>query len=696
MKIVHTNSGQAYQLKPGAQLEVERTNLFFNEYGEQTLPIELPDTDVNRMLTGYAHMGNVKNKPLNNIAVTIQEGDYFMPCRQVVLRAKRKEGINTSFYMNEGSFLSQVENISLREMFGTETVPGVTTVAQGIAFCKSLLAGTHTDYACFPALIDFDGERKYLNRVEWMNAQGSYAMPARPGSTAGYTMGFYNEFQRVETSGEVSVLLDPGYYITPFIRARYLLRRIFAHFGYTLATNFFDTVQPFKDMVFINNTMDSLVNNTILLAHLVPDCMCGVILNVFRKKFNCEFVADEVTKVVTVKFFNDIVASPAAVDLTNCLTAPLDFDYSNEWRRIKLSSESVQDEGSSFDSVAEMLLKFPEAWRQDKDGAYYHTGYGSNVSVEKVAGSTLPYSTGGPLDEVEVTVPDCALSMVQEEEGTSWLVEGDRPYTEYRYRERMFFPYIGDANALNSTLDVGTTTTEESDTTELVNKDHTQDPALCFAFVDSKYLFTCGTTTSHDNRSVKLWDYSLHYNGQYGIFEKFYRPMDLLYRNSLVPVEAQLLLSNTQKQSIAAHEKVIISGQEFLIDKLAYTLGGKNDPKESQLLTTQLYEPLSAAPLESEVLPTPAYMWVNKVSYDGTPLTPAQYEALLIKNNSLPYIYPSPPTAEQYAAGGHYYERIYYYKYVDRMDNNTYYRPVSVWLEAALYSAVTYYPYTRA
>ena len=172
--------------------------------------------------------------------------------------------------------------------------------------------------------------------------------------------------------------------------------------------------------------------------------------------------------------------------------------------------------------------------------------------------------------------------------------------------------------------------------------------------------------------------------------------MDLLYRNSLIPVDAELLLSNTQKQRIAAHEKIIIAGQEFLIDKLAYTLGGKNDPKESQLLTTQLYEPLSSAPLESEVIPVPTYMWVHKVSYDGTPLTPAQYEALPVKNNSLPYIYPSPPTAAQYAAGGHYYERIYYYKYVARTDGNTYYRPVSVWLEAALYSVTVQQPYTRA
>lgn len=672
MKIVHTNSGRAYQLKPGTQLEVERTNLFFNEYGEQTLPVELPDTDENRALTGYAHLGNVKSKPLSSIAVTIQEGEYFMPCRQAVLGGKRKQGINTSFYMNEGSFLSQVENISLREIFGTETVPGVTTVAQGIAFCKSLLSGTHTDYACFPALIDFDGERKYLNRVGWLDSSGNFQLLPRPSSTTGLTLGFYNEFQRVETSGEISVLLAPGYYITPFIRARYLLRRIFAHFGYTLATNFFDTVQPFKDMVFVNNTMDALVNNTILLAHLIPDCMCGVILNVFRKKFNCEFVADEVTKIVTVKFFNDIISAQAAVDLTDCLTSPLNFDYSNEWRRIKLSSESVEDEGSTFDSIADMKLKYPEAWYEPKDGAYYHTGYSNNLSIEKIAGSTIPYSTGGPLEEVEITVPDCAISMLREIETES-------------YSGRIYLPLIGDANALNSTLDVKTITTESSDTTELVSDDHMQDPALCFVYTDSVYPTTLGTTSSHDHRGVKQWDYSLHYNGEYGIFEKFYRPMDLLYRNSLIPVDAQLLLSNTQKQRIAAHEKVIIAGQEFLINKLAYTLGGKNDPKESQLLTTQLYEPLSSAPLESALFPAPAYKWLLKVANSGPILTPSQYAALTIKNTSVPYIYPSPPTQAQYQAGGRYYERYYYHAVRSYMgDSIEGYIKMNVWLEAAL------------
>lgn len=66
MKIVHLASEEAYQLAPGTQLEVERTNLFFNDYGEQTLPIDLPDTDLNRKLTGYSDLLANRNKPTEN------------------------------------------------------------------------------------------------------------------------------------------------------------------------------------------------------------------------------------------------------------------------------------------------------------------------------------------------------------------------------------------------------------------------------------------------------------------------------------------------------------------------------------------------------------------------------------------------------------------------------------------------------
>lgn len=63
MKITNLKSGIPYQLKPGTQLEVERTNPFFNEYGEQTAPLELPDTDQNRIALGYPDQLGSNNKP---------------------------------------------------------------------------------------------------------------------------------------------------------------------------------------------------------------------------------------------------------------------------------------------------------------------------------------------------------------------------------------------------------------------------------------------------------------------------------------------------------------------------------------------------------------------------------------------------------------------------------------------------------
>ena len=47
------DKGEAYQLNPDTQLSVERTNPFFNDYGEQTVPCPLPASDHNMRLLDY-------------------------------------------------------------------------------------------------------------------------------------------------------------------------------------------------------------------------------------------------------------------------------------------------------------------------------------------------------------------------------------------------------------------------------------------------------------------------------------------------------------------------------------------------------------------------------------------------------------------------------------------------------------------
>ena len=62
MKIINTESGKAYQLFPDTELSVERTNPFLNDYGEQTLPVSLPDSEYNRSMMNHPNKVNRKNK----------------------------------------------------------------------------------------------------------------------------------------------------------------------------------------------------------------------------------------------------------------------------------------------------------------------------------------------------------------------------------------------------------------------------------------------------------------------------------------------------------------------------------------------------------------------------------------------------------------------------------------------------------
>lgn len=665
MKIVNTIANKAYQLNPDTQLEVERPNLFFNEWGEQTLPIDLPDTDLNRLLTGYPDILSNRNKVSSRIDCSIQDGEYFMPCRQAILGAKRNEKISTSFYMNEGSFLSRISEVALTDIFGDEVIPGVTTIQQGIDFCWSLIDNSHPQYALFPIYVDLDGERRFVNRITYMNENGKVTETDRRGHNGG-TLGFYNSFERKETVDDRTITLAPGYYISPFIRASYLLKRIFSYFGYTLKDNFFTTTEPFKSMVFINNTIDSLVNGTIMLVHLVPDCMCNTILELFRKKYCCEFVSDEVERTVTIELFSENIKDRSEIDLTPYLVSHPEISYQS-YRQLKLSSEKVIKEGTSYDATYEIEAKYPEAWFNRDDCGYYHSGYSSIEIIERISDGNLPYYAGGSLKAYEVKVPDCQFCLT----GKS-------------------IPYIGEGRALNSTIE-GLPVTEATEDAESSEEDisannASQAPILSFVYYDGT-TYSVGTNVDKGN-----WGYTLLYNGPCGIFEKFYRDFDNILRNSLHKVTAKFLFPSILKSSLPVHRKVTLQGTDVLVNVLKYTIGGKSEPIDSELFTTALYEPISIAKSEEERMPVnkTGYKWsVQKVTHDSTE---QEYIAAGYKvsessrnMNDIPAIYPYPPTKAMYDSGKTYFHRVFFQWYTSRLDKKKKYYRIEVSLKPVPY-----------
>lgn len=683
MKITHTSSGLPYHLKPGTQIEVERTNLFFNEYGEQTVPVELPDTDRNRELTGYTDMLSNLKKPSISIPVTIQDGDYFMPCRQAILSAQRKTAICTSFYMNEGSFLSRISDTSLSDIFSDETIPGITTVQQGIDFCRSLVSGANPDFAIFPVLVNSEATYsngypiyKYINRIGYTNQDGLFL----DGVNGKITPDFFNASLRTEKIGEETIALNPGYYMSPFIRANYLLKRIFHHFGYTLTDNFFTHTHPFPDMVFINNCADSLVNGTIRLIDLLPDCMCSTILEVFRKKFCCEFFPNEIERTVDIKLFNEVANAIPDTDLTPYLTSNPKIELPESYQQLIISSEehvSDMDSVESIDSMSLLMSKYGAVEIDYYLGYFYRTGYKdtsyngthrSTLIYDKVANSGMRYYAGGNLKTKEITVPDKHPEFRKVYRG-QWMVDKDANEADLLY--------IGTANFLNSKIVSSSSNSEKEDSSS-------NNPALkpMLAFYYKNANFPCGTICNYIMKGevgssgmvgTRYSDYTLCYNGMDGIFERFYLTYDDIHRNSLFDVSASFLLPDSLKQSLPAHLPVLLCGQKLFLNTFNYLIGGNAEPIETKLLTYRLYEPITTAKKFTDYYPPfvdgyPEYGW--SYHYLNSKISAEEYQSSPYKGKNLDIMFPPFPSAElaipqkkyctQYGAydngGGNYFQ----------------------------------------
>lgn len=672
MKITNLEKGEAYNLKPDTQIQVERTNPFFNEYGEQTTPLELPASERNRRILGFPDSFGRRVK-MTATDVAIQDGEYFAQCRQVVLSAQYKGSISTSFYINDGSFYSRIQKVKLKDIFKGEFIPGVNTVEEGIDFCRNLRNNSNEHYAIFPILFTDDSGRKNGANYKFMNAFGKdkvlkYTrpyewMPELPSvigfhpDLSGEGCDFYNAVQRIEYVNEIPITLAPGYYMSPFIRANYLLKRVFAYFGYELQENFFTQTEPFNKMVVINKVMDVLVNGKIKVADLVPDITCADFISVFRKKFCCEFTSDEGKRTADIIFLRDTLNDTPKVDLTHCVTQEptLSYKSENDYKRVTLAAEDKVDSeiSDSYDDMDSLVKANPNAYFDPVDGAIYKTGWSGDFQVTvKVAEASQNYNTGETLEAKEIKVPE----LIPEFRTLSYKATVEEEDFNYDMGK---FLYVGEYQSLNSKMVVATEPKEH--TSEKAEK---QKAILAFTYLSDGRPE--GTISAYDVNAPshpRIFDYALHYNGPQGIFEKFYREYDLLLRNSLHDMKVKLLLSQSQKQNLPSYEKVVIRGVPFLFNKLKFTLGGKNEPVESELYTVSLMQPAISAPTINEQLKAMdvKYKWVGKETQ--TSVSWDEYSAANDeRNKTFVTIYPPLPSADyvgkQYGKQRSYTERI--------------------------------------
>ena len=629
MKIRNLEKGMDYQLSPDTTLQIERTNPFFSEYGEQSLPVDLPDTPLTRELTGHPEDLAGSRRPESGAPVEIIDGEYHVRAQQRVLSAKRNDKISTSYLLAQSELYAIVGDTQLIDVFGDDTVPGTDgmTLDEKIAWLDGLKNHIDPYFDVFPvAMAGSNGGGASLGYTllnargvlfTWMNDSGKqYFWPYRhPEAGSGYVSDLLWLNAEDRTRGprimnDISLNLQKGYYMTPFVRAIHVLELMLAHFGYELVH---DADAVIDKMVLVNNTIDSMVTDSgILYSDLVPDCSCSDLLDLFRYKFNVEFVCDATAMTVTMLSFAVLLGS-LPVDITPYHTGQPDIEYRESYRRLVLSPAGSM--GGDVATPARETLEKHSAPRWDAlyggwvvDG---HQGY--NPVTELVADGTAGYNLGGEqeLEIEELKSPDKVPSMVS----LSFCDVGNGRTT---VEKTWTFPYIGEERALHSRL-----SGDLDDTSELQERPGL-DMMLLLPFNDYRG-FPRGALTNWDyfrffdtgvrSKIRSDADYTLCYHGEDGLFRRHWRERDDLLRNALNKVRASLLLPDSLKMSISPMSRVVLHGSPLLIDTLNLTLGQDDALQESTLLTMTQQEPASHAVESESIIPATGYHWELRCIY---------------------------------------------------------------------------------
>ena len=399
MKIIHP-SGESYDLFPNTEIELTRYNPFFNDLGEQSIPISLPSTPKNLELLSHPHRGDGKMKPIKRLDAQIETSTFVIKARQAILSARNKGNIETSFYLNQGAFYEKIKDISLQEIFKEKSIV-FSNMDETLNFMHSLIVNTDHRFACHQVLTD----NYILNEFSDKQADGFAS--------------FRKEKETTETINDKQITVPRGFYITPFPKVKHLLQEVLAYFGYTLSPSFLDSM-PFSNMCLLNDNIDTIVNNRIDYVDIVPNIMVSTFLDLIRK-FNMEIIPDELSKTIRIVNFDDMLTSPIETDLTYNIVSDITFDYSGEYKQLKLSSEHLRIPSEIFGfnwfsspvtiatkqeietvPLSQIVRSFPTAYIRYEDNAVIREGvFGDKLITEVVGNLSNSYYDGGVLPAEE-------------------------------------------------------------------------------------------------------------------------------------------------------------------------------------------------------------------------------------------------------------------------------------------------------
>jgi hypothetical protein len=300
------NQHGTFDLPDGFALSLERTNPFFTDEGDTSVPVTLPSSPHNLQLLEHIERIDAKNNDMAKAEAWLTVGAVTVKGLLIIDTLSKEDGIDAAFTFRNGGLYAEYREKPLKEIFANMVVDQGSPSAAVSHLQGIYNAVTNTnDYTCFPVMGQADDASTdgytVINQVSGSTLI-SNPRPFRAGSTLLY--------------------VPEGYGVTPFIYLHRMLDLMFEAMKYEVKENVFSGRRP---LVVLNNTIDAIVNGTICYADMVPDMTVSDLLYWLRDRFMVQAVVDSNTMTVRIIPFTSF--GEPDTDITNLLIDDITMRY---------------------------------------------------------------------------------------------------------------------------------------------------------------------------------------------------------------------------------------------------------------------------------------------------------------------------------------------------------------------------------
>lgn len=332
--------------------DIESNHPFFSDEGTASMPVTIPASPENLKKLSSPEKITSRNRHIRSQMAFLESGLYRKRCTLVSESASRTEGISASLAFMESEMYSEIQNMTLPDIFADESIAFYSRKIQQFYEFRGDVNINYAGYVMFPVATDLYDDDK----VSVINNPGT-------SGTIKWQAGTVNV-------GGKEIDAPDGYGVALYLRLWRVINKIADALGYERGNNPFKTDVELKEIVLIHNNADTfqvMQEGTdpafkIWIKDLVPTVTLGEFFGFLQDVFGA-YVTVENGK-MDVRLMKDDIVAEADADLSGYARSEQtvfypepkfitrEFDTSIDYAEPAM--ETILDLRASYDALTEV------------------------------------------------------------------------------------------------------------------------------------------------------------------------------------------------------------------------------------------------------------------------------------------------------------------------------------------------------